>query len=135
MTLFSFLVLLIVFCVVYFVIRFFIGLSPFNEAYIFYLRQDTAGWSYLMIFLNDWCSGVIRPIEKYVNIPVIQNKKCREHKGYLINKNKNVDIKFSAHDALLEQPSSGTLKAKILESQIIFKSLGARKPKGLNRIA
>jgi hypothetical protein len=27
------------------------------------------------------------------------------------------------------------LKAKIFESQIIFKSLGARKPKGLNRIA
>jgi hypothetical protein len=27
------------------------------------------------------------------------------------------------------------LKAKIFESQIIFKSLGARKPKGLNRIS
>jgi hypothetical protein len=28
-----------------------------------------------------------------------------------------VDITFSAHDAFLEQPSSGTLKAKIFESQ------------------
>ena len=41
--------------------------------------------------------------------------------------NKNVDIKFSA------QLSSGMLKAKIFESQIIVKSFGARKPKGLNR--
>ena len=32
---------------------------------------------------------------------------------------KNVDIKFSAHDAFLEKPSSGTLKIEILESQII----------------
>ena len=31
---------------------------------------------------------------------------------------KNVDIKFSAHDACLEYPISGTLKIKILESQI-----------------
>jgi len=37
-----------------------------------------------------------------------------------MNKNKNVDIKFSAHDAFLKQPSSGTLKAKIFESQIII---------------
>jgi hypothetical protein len=29
---------------------------------------------------------------------------------------------------------TGALKAKIFESQIILKSLGARKPKGLNRI-
>jgi hypothetical protein len=29
--------------------------------------------------------------------------------------NKNVDIKFSVHDASLEWPSSGTLKTKILE--------------------
>jgi len=28
-----------------------------------------------------------------------------------------------------------TLKVKIFESQIILKSLGARKPKGINRIA
>jgi hypothetical protein len=33
--------------------------------------------------------------------------------------NKNVDIILSAHDAFLEQPSSGTLKAKIFEIQII----------------
>jgi len=33
--------------------------------------------------------------------------------------NKNVDIKFSAHDAFLELPSSGTLKVKIFERQII----------------
>jgi hypothetical protein len=30
-----------------------------------------------------------------------------------------IDIKFSAHDAFLEEPSSGTLKVKIFESQII----------------
>jgi hypothetical protein len=33
--------------------------------------------------------------------------------------NKNVDIKFSAHDAFLEEPSSGTLKIERLGSQII----------------
>jgi hypothetical protein len=32
--------------------------------------------------------------------------------------NKNVDIILSAHDAFLEQPSSGTLKIERLESQI-----------------
>ena len=32
---------------------------------------------------------------------------------------KNVDIKSSAHDAPLEQPSSGTIEAKIFERQII----------------
>jgi hypothetical protein len=31
----------------------------------------------------------------------------------------NVDIKFSAYDAFLEQASSGTLKIEWLESQII----------------
>ena len=39
------------------------------------------------------------------------------------------------HDKILEKPSSGTLKYKILESQIKVKSLGAGKAKGLNRIA
>lgn len=38
--------------------------------------------------------------------------------------NKNVDIKFSPHDAFLWKPSSGTLKLQILESQII-KCFGA----------
>jgi hypothetical protein len=33
--------------------------------------------------------------------------------------NKNVDIKFSAHDAFLELSSSGMLKIEILETQII----------------
>jgi hypothetical protein len=33
--------------------------------------------------------------------------------------NKIVDIKFSAQDAFLETPSSGTIKAEILENQII----------------
>jgi hypothetical protein len=33
--------------------------------------------------------------------------------------NKNVDIKFSMHDAFLEWLSSGTLKIKRFESQII----------------
>ena len=32
---------------------------------------------------------------------------------------KNIVIKFSVHDASLEQPSSGTLKAERLESQTI----------------
>jgi hypothetical protein len=40
--------------------------------------------------------------------------------------NKNVDIKFSAHDMFLEQPSSGTLEIEKLESQII-KGLGTNK--------
>jgi hypothetical protein len=47
--------------------------------------------------------------------------------------NKNVDIKFNAHDASLEQPPPGMLKIERLESQI--KVLRAIKPKGLNRIA
>jgi len=44
--------------------------------------------------------------------------------------NKKVDIKFSAHDAFLEQSSSGsgTLKIDRLESQI---SLGAIKPQDI----
>ena len=45
-----------------------------------------------------------------------------------------VDIKVSAHDAFLEETSSGTLKTKIFESQIILKSLATRKSKDLNRI-
>jgi hypothetical protein len=49
--------------------------------------------------------------------------------------NNNVDILFSAHNAFLEYPSSGTFKVKILESQIILKSLNTRKPKDLKRIA
>ena len=52
-----------------------------------------------------------------------------------IKKNKNRDIKYSAHNTFLELPSSGTHKAKIFESQIILKSLRARNPKGLSRIA
>ena len=46
--------------------------------------------------------------------------------------NKNVDIKFNAHDASLEQPPPGMLKIERLESQI--KVLRAIKPKGLNRM-
>jgi len=49
--------------------------------------------------------------------------------------NKYVDIKFSVHNEFLEEPSSGTLKIAILESQLILKCLAAIKPKGLNRIA
>jgi hypothetical protein len=45
--------------------------------------------------------------------------------------NKNVDIKLSVHNTILEQPSSGTLKVERLESQIILKALRASKPKGL----
>jgi hypothetical protein len=36
------------------------------------------------------------------------------------DRNKNVDIEFSAHDAFLTEPSSGTLNVKRLESQIIY---------------
>jgi len=53
---------------------------------------------------------------------------------FFIPCNKNVDIKFSAHDAFLELPSSGTLKVGRLENLIILKVLGASKPKGLNSI-
>jgi hypothetical protein len=45
-----------------------------------------------------------------------------------------VYIKFTARDAFLELPLSGTLKIERLENQII-KVLGAKKPKGLNGIA
>jgi len=51
------------------------------------------------------------------------------------NQKKNVDIKFNAHDTFLKLPSSGTLKVEKLENQIcFFKSFGAIKTKGLNRI-
>jgi len=33
---------------------------------------------------------------------------------------KNVDIKFSAHEAFLESHSSGTFKVKRLENQIVL---------------
>jgi len=46
--------------------------------------------------------------------------------------NKNVDIKFSAHDALLEKPSSGTLKIDRLENQII-QSFGGNKTRLLTK--
>ena len=49
--------------------------------------------------------------------------------------NIKVDIYYGAHDKFLEQHSSVTLKNKRLEKQIIVKSLGRRKPKGLKRIA
>jgi hypothetical protein len=48
------------------------------------------------------------------------------HKVHTLWENKNVDVKFSAHDTFLELPSSGTLKIERLESQII-KVLGANK--------
>ena len=35
----------------------------------------------------------------------------------------------------MEEHSSDTLKIRLFENQKIIKSLGARKPKGLNRIA
>jgi len=44
--------------------------------------------------------------------------------------NKNVDIAYSSHNAFLEKPSSGTLKAKKLESQIFFLTFGGITPKG-----
>jgi hypothetical protein len=36
---------------------------------------------------------------------------------HMLDNNKTVDIKFSAHDAFLEQPSSGTLKIERLKNQ------------------
>ena len=47
---------------------------------------------------------------------------------------KNVDILFRTHDAFLEYPSSGTLRVKRLESQIILEVLVAGIPEGLNII-
>lgn len=45
--------------------------------------------------------------------------------------NKSLDIKFIAHDAFLERPSSDTLKIERLERQMLQKCLGANKnPKG-----
>ena len=45
---------------------------------------------------------------------------CNSFVTAIIVYNKNVDIKFSAHDASLEQLSSGTLKIERLESHIIY---------------
>ena len=50
--------------------------------------------------------------------------------------NKSVDLKFSANDAFLEKPSSGTLTIQRLESQFKqFIVLGAIKPQCLNTVA
>jgi hypothetical protein len=49
--------------------------------------------------------------------------------------NKSLDFKLSAHDALMDYPSTGTLKIERIGSQIIKKCFGAIQPKGLNRIA
>jgi hypothetical protein len=49
--------------------------------------------------------------------------------NFLKNKNIHVNIKFSAHDTSLEQPSSGILKIKRLKIQII-QSFGSNKTKG-----
>lgn len=49
--------------------------------------------------------------------------------------NKNVDFLFSAHNTILEYPSSGMLEVKILGSQIIYICLGARKPEDVNMIS
>ena len=54
---------------------------------------------------------------------------CFINYPFSIQCNKNVDIKFSAHNAFLEQPSSGTFNDKRLESQIIW-SFGSNKTKG-----
>ena len=43
------------------------------------------------------------------------------------SQNKNMDIKSKAHGAFLEKPSSSTLNAKILESQITLKVYGSMK--------
>ena len=44
--------------------------------------------------------------------------------------NKNIDNKFSVQDSFLEYPSSGTIKAKILEKPNNFKIFGSKKIKG-----
>ena len=49
----------------------------------------------------------------------------------ILRSNKNVDIKFSAHDAFLEYPLSGTFKIDRLERQIIL-SFGSNNTKGFN---
>jgi hypothetical protein len=46
---------------------------------------------------------------------------------------KNVDIKFSVHDTLLEYLSSGTLKIVWLEVEIILKCLVAIKHNDLSK--
>jgi hypothetical protein len=50
-----------------------------------------------------------------------------------IHNNKNVDIKFSAHDTFLEWPSSDILKIERLKSPKIHKCLGEINPNGLKR--
>ena len=49
---------------------------------------------------------------------IILNIKYSWHRNWHMH-NKNVDIKFSAHDAFQELPSSGTLKIERLEWEII----------------
>ena len=44
---------------------------------------------------------------------------CAQASSHSENKNKNVDNKLSAHNVFLEKPSSGTLKAKLYERQVI----------------
>ena len=59
----------------------------------------------------------------------VNNGKRTGKTSYIYNK--NVDIKFSAHDAFLENPSTGTLQIEILDCKIIY-SFGSNKTKCVN---
>ena len=61
-----------------------------------------------MLVPKHWLLG-----EWYPQGQMVHQQSCRPS-----DSNKNVDVKFSAHDAFLELPSSGTLKIERLESQI-----------------
>jgi hypothetical protein len=63
------------------------------------------------------------PISKSSKLLIITN--CR----MLFLHYENVDIKFSAHNAFLEKPSSDKLKTERLECQVIFKVFGSNKTK------
>ena len=68
----------------------------------------------ICLLIVDWYS--LRVTSVYNS-----RSQCIERIWYTMLYNKNVDIKFSAHDAFLGEPSSGTSKKEILESHIIKK--------------
>ena len=82
------------------------SVSRFGHCTIHYIDSSTAQCKILRVTI-DWdtvCQVILE-------VTVDSDTAMR-----YIRKNKNVDIKFCAHDVFLEKPSSGMFKAKIFES-------------------
>ena len=85
----------------------------------------------LFVLLATVLSGLLRFTDSYYPFRIFKLQIFTE---YIILSNKNVDIKFSAHDTFSRMTIHRVRwKSKGLESQIIYKVLGASKPKPKKR--